>query len=129
MRTRLMGRTLASQALLLGIEWTFFLLCPKFRQFLGIYREKRDICPIPQEDPMKIQDFCTIFGHHGKKGVFLPKIFDDTGGGNMKLGEHMVGRPENGRGKLERTERCGEADLRHNSLPPHGDPRRAFFMS
>ena len=46
---------------------------------------------------MKIQDFCTIFGHHGKKGGFLPKTFDDTRGGNMKLGEHMVGRPENGR--------------------------------
>ncbi len=89
---------------------------------------------------MKIQDFCTIFGHHGKKGGFLPKIFDDTRGGNMKLGEHMVGRPENGRagewesrgmgrGKLERAERCGGADLRHNSLSPHGDPHRAFFMS
>ena len=117
------------QALLLGIEWTFFLLCPKFLQFLGIYREKRDICPIPQEDPVKIQDFRTIFGHNGKKGVFLPKIFDYTGGGNMKLGEHIVGRPGNGRGKLERAERCGGADLRHNSLSPHGDPRRAFFMS
>ena len=78
---------------------------------------------------MKIQDFRTIFGHHGKKGVFLPKIFGDTGGGNVKLGVHIVGRPGNGRGKLERTERCGGADLRHNSLPPHGDPRGAFFMS
>ena len=48
---------------------------------------------------MKIQDFRTIFGHHGKKGGFLPKIFDDTGGGNMKLGEHMVGRPGNGERK------------------------------
>ena len=34
-----------------------------------------------------------------------------------------------GRGKIERAERCGGADLRHNSLSPHGDPRRAFFMS
>ena len=47
----------------------------------------------------------------------------------MKLGVHIVGRPGNGRGKLERTERCGGADLRHNSLLPHGDPRRAFFIS
>ena len=116
MRTRLMGRTLASQALLLGIEWTFFLLCPKFRQFLGIYREKRDICPIPQEDPVKIQDFRTIFGHHGKKGVFLPKIFDDTGGGNMKLGEHIVGRPGNGRaGEWERKIREGRKMWRGRS--------------
>ena len=78
-----MGCILAS---FLGIACNFFLLCPKSRQFLGIHREKGDICPIPQEDPVKFQDFRTVFGHRGKKGVFLSKIFDDTGGGNMKLG-------------------------------------------
>ncbi|MFR3626592.1 MAG: hypothetical protein ACLTVC_02845 [Lachnospiraceae bacterium] len=116
-------------AVLLGITWDFFLLCPKSRQFLGIHRKKRDICPIPQEDPVKFQDFRTIFGHYGKKVVFLPKIFGDTGGGNMKLGEHIAGKPGNKSGKLERTGRWGGAYLRHNSLTPHGDPREMFFMS
>ena len=96
----------------MGIDRDFFLLCPKFLQFLGIYREKRDICPIPQEDPMKIQDFCTIFGHHGKNGGFLPKIFDDTRGGNMKLGEHMVGRPENGGSRRMGESGNGERKIR-----------------
>ena len=62
--------------------------------------------------------FLYDFGHHGKNGGFLPKIFDDTRGGNMKLGEHMVGRPENGGSrrmgesgngerKIREAERCG----------------------
>ena len=35
---------------------------------------------------MKSQDFHVIFGYCGKKRTFLPNIFEDTGGGNMKPG-------------------------------------------
>lgn len=44
-------------------------------------------------------------------------------------GAGEMGESGNGERKIREGERCGGADLRHNSLSPHGDPHRAFFMS
>lgn len=89
-----------------GHRIDFFSAMPKIPAVFGHIQGKKRYMSNPAGRSDENPGFRTIFGHHGKNGGFLPKIFDDTRGGNMKLGEHMVGRPENGGSR--RNGRVGE---------------------